>query len=493
VRLVRNGLAERREEGASGARRHGVLTRDGGRSFRRRLATQLLALLIPWSLFVAVCLALVFHRQVDGFQRDRNEQAGRSLAHEAAELFHDGDTAGLVHLVDEHRGDWRELRYLFMQEPSGDLIWSSFEGGTPASLLGLHGGEETAGPVRLELTGELLDDFLLRDSGLLVRVGFDVTPARVVTQKMVPVLLLTSLIGLLVVSALAAWLSRPVEALDAAVRRAVELDRATAGELDLDDTVSETAAIASSFGDVMDRLEQRTRQLDSARKLAYLGEISTSIAHDVNNPLGVVLLNAGFLKRRLEAGQLPQLCADEIHRTWRAARRATLVVQKFLQFSRYEGDKRSVAHRRVDLAGLVDEALELLEDRLRKTTVTVRAEVAEGLDPVPCDEQGLMQVLLNLVINAIDASPPEGEVVISVRVSDDQLELQVQDAGSGMDPEVLHRIHEPFFTTKEDGTGLGVSISRSIVRSHDGQLRFDSAAGLGTTATVELPLRGRNP
>ena len=62
-----------------------------------------------------------------------------------------------------------------------------------------------------------------------------------------------------------------------------------------------------------------------------------------------------------------------------------------------------------------------------------------------------------------------------------------------MDPEVLHRIHEPFFTTKEDGTGLGVSISRSIVRSHDGQLRFDSAAGLGTTATVELPLRGRNP
>ena len=467
--------------------------RPSGPSFRRRLATQLLALLIPWSLFVAVCLTLVFHRQVDGFQRDRNEQSGRSLAHEAAELFHDGDTPALVHLVHEHGSDWKELRYVFLQEPTGDLIWSSMEGGTPAELVELRSGEqESTRPIRLELGGELLDDFLLRDSGLVIRVGFDVTPARLVTLRMVPVLLLTSLIGMLVVSALAAWLSRPVEALDLAVRRAVELDRATTGDLvDLDVTVSETAAIASSFGEVMDRLEERTRQLDTARKLAYLGEISTSIAHDVNNPLGVVVLNAGFLKRRLEAGQLPEVCGDEVHRTWRAARRATLVVQKFLQFSRYSGETRQLRYRKVDLAALVEEALELAEDRLRRTTVTVRTDIPQSLDPVPCDEQGLMQVLLNLVTNAIDASRPEGEVVIEVEVDDERLELRVRDYGCGMDPAVLARVEEPFFTTKEDGTGLGVSISRSIVRSHGGALRFTSVPGEGTTATVELPLRGR--
>lgn len=461
-------------------------------SFRRRLAVQMLALMVPWSLFVFTCLVLVFHREAEGFQRERDQQTSLTLADEIATLFHNGQVSALDELFAEHREAWPALRYVFLQEPSGRLLWSSFEGGTPNSLVHLRADEENPGappPRRVTMGPEHIDDFLQRRSGLLVRLGFDATPAREVALHMVPVIVVTGLAGLALVFGLASFLSRPVESLHQAVDRALALDVATR-QLDPDETVSETAAIAAGFDELMDRLEVRTRQLDSARKLAYLGEISTSIAHDVNNPLGVVLLNASFLKRRLEAGQLPKVCEPEVQRTWRAARRATLVVQKFLQFSRYSSDDGRVLHRPVDLRRLAEETVELLEDKLRNTRATVRVDAPEELDPVPCDEQGLLQVLLNLASNGLDASPEGGEVVIEVRVEERRVLLRVRDEGEGMAPEVLARVTEPFFTTKEEGTGLGVSISRSIVESHGGELRYESQPGRGTTATVELPLGG---
>jgi signal transduction histidine kinase len=463
-----------------------------GISFRRRLALQLLALMVPWSLFVFTCLVLVFHREAEGFQRERDQQTSLTLADEMATLFHNGRISHLGDLVDEHKEAWPALRYIFLQEPSGSLLWSSFEEGTPATLVHLRAEEPKTGdpaPLRVTLGHEHIDDFLQRRSGLLVRLGFDATPARTVALRMVPVILVTGIAGLALVFGLASFLSRPVEALDRAVKRAVDLDEATR-RINPDETVSETASIAAHFDELMDRLEVRTRQLDSARKLAYLGEISTSIAHDVNNPLGVVVLNTSFLKRRLEAGQLPEACEGEVRRAWRAARRATLVVQKFLQFSRYSGEKGRLLHRPVDLRALAEEAVELLEDKLHGSPVTVRVDAPDELDPVLCDEQGVLQVLLNLASNAVDATSEGCEVVIEVRVEPDRVLLRVTDCGTGMSPEVLARVSEPFYTTKEEGTGLGVSISRSIVESHGGELTYESRAGEGTTATVKLPLHG---
>jgi signal transduction histidine kinase len=461
-------------------------------SFRRRLALQLLALLVPWSLFVFACLVLVFHREAETFQRDRDAQTSVTLASEVAAMFHKGQVSHLDEVFVEHREAWPALRYLFLQEPSGSLLWSSFQDGTPATLVRLRADEDGASAAhtrRVTLGHEHIDDFMQRRSGLIVRLGFDATPARAVALRMVPVIVTTGILGLALVFALASFLSRPVEALDLAVKRALDLDEATR-DLPLRDEVSETAAIAAGFDELMERLEVRTRQLDSARKLAYLGEISTSIAHDVNNPLGVVILNAGFLKRRLAAGQLPAECEGEVKRTWRAARRATLVVQKFLQFSRYSSGSGRVLHRPVNLKALADEVVELLEDRLRNSPATVRVDVPDGLDPVPCDEQGVLQVLINLVANALDASVAGGEVVLEVRVEESRVFLRVKDCGEGMSSETLARVSEPFYTTKDHGTGLGVSISRSIIESHGGTLDYRSEPGVGTTATVELPLDG---
>lgn len=449
--------------------------------FRTRLAGQLLALLVPWSLFVVACLLVVFSGRAEDFQRDRDLQATRVLAAECAPLAHSDDITSLGRLVATHTEALPALRYVLVLEATGDLLWSTFTEGTPAGLLGLH-AQNDRGPTRLRLGDELIDDYATRRSGLLVRAGYSVQPARDLALGMLPVLAATGLIGLALVFVLASYLSRPVEALSLAMAAAADGERSQEYR-----AISETSEIAERFGTVVDRLEEQDRQLEAARRLAQLGEVSATIAHDVNNPLGVVVLNAGFLVRRLESGQLPEECHREVRRLWIAARRATMMVQRFLQIARWTNRPTLAAQRFVHVPALVEETVELLEERSRKAAVRIVISAAEDLDPVLCDEQGLMQVVMNLITNALDASPPGATVDVRVEVGAAGLVLTVSDQGPGMPPDVAARATEPFFTTKETGSGLGLAICDQVVRSHGGTLNAHSTAEHGTCFRVELP------
>ncbi len=448
--------------------------------FRTRLAGQLLAMLVPWSLFVVACLLVVFSGRVEGFQQDRDLQATRILAAECAPLAHSNDLVSLNNLVATRIDVLPGLRYVLVMESTGDPLWSTFSQGIPAGLLTLqHAGRDA--PTRVRLGGELIDDYESARSGLLVRAGYSVQPARDLALGMLPVLVFTGLGGLVLVFVLASYLSRPVEALSLAVGSAAD------GELSQEfHAISETSEIAQRFDVVVDRLEEKDRQLEAARRLAQLGEVSASIAHDVNNPLGVVVLNAEMLNRRLDAGQLPEASHKEVRRLWIAARRATLMVQRFLQIARWSTRPSRAIQRLVDVPALVDETVELLEERARKAKVRIAVHASDGLDMVLCDEQGLMQVAMNLIANAIDASPAGEGVDVGISIEGPALVLTVCDRGPGMPADVAARATEPFFTTKEKGSGLGLAICDKIIRSHGGTLTH-GAREPGTCFRVELP------
>ena len=200
-------------------------------------------------------------------------------------------------------------------------------------------------------------------------------------------------------------------------------------------------------------------------------------------------MNSGFLAKRARAGELSEGAIVEVDRLSEAATRSALAVQKLLDVARYSTGRVPPERYPTTIGPLVNETIDLLQDRIGSSGCRVRAEVSRNIPTLLCDGQGLHQVLFNLLTNAIDASGNGDEVVVTASFSSDILVLEVADNGSGMPPDVVQRATEPFFTTKApgQGTGLGLSISESIVQRHGGTIEFRSTGRCGTTVHVEIP------
>jgi signal transduction histidine kinase len=236
-------------------------------------------------------------------------------------------------------------------------------------------------------------------------------------------------------------------------------------------------------------LRATTQQLWQAARLAGVGELAASIAHELNNPLATVSL-------RVE-GVLAKTPPDDPRRRplevveQEVARMARLV-GNLLNFSRAGRDQVST----VDVCEEVTRTVELVEHHLRKRRVRVAPEFAPGVPPIYADRQQLRQVFLNLFTNAADAMPGGGTLTPRVRPGGlpparPAVVVEVADTGTGIPPELLPRVTDPFFTTKPEGqgTGLGLAICKRIVEQHRGTLEVASAPGAGTTVRVTLPVR----
>lgn len=207
------------------------------------------------------------------------------------------------------------------------------------------------------------------------------------------------------------------------------------------------------------------------------GALALTLWHELKNPLAAVkaLVQLG-LRDPVESASHDRLAVIE-----REVTRMTELL------ARYRSCTRPLAEVRVErmaLAPLVADTLLLLAGRASAARVRL---VARGDAEIEADPRRLAEALLNLVSNAIEATPPGGEVTVEVRALDDEAEIAVRDTGRGMRPEVLRRLGTPFFTTREDGTGLGVVLARSVVSLHGGSLRYESEPGKGTTVRVTLP------
>jgi signal transduction histidine kinase len=236
-------------------------------------------------------------------------------------------------------------------------------------------------------------------------------------------------------------------------------------------------------------LRAMTQQLWQAAKLASVGELAASIAHELNNPLGTVSV-------RLE-GVLAKTPADDPRRRSleivdQEVQRMARLVGNLLHFSRAGRDQVSTVDVREELA----RTIELTDHHLRRRGVEVAPEFDAGVPVIFADRQQLRQVFLNLFTNAGDAMPKGGRLVPRVRPGElpdgmPAVIVEVSDTGIGIAPELLARVFEPFFTTKEEGkgTGLGLAICRRIVQGHRGTLQIESEVGRGTTVRVTLPVK----
>jgi PAS domain S-box-containing protein len=266
----------------------------------------------------------------------------------------------------------------------------------------------------------------------------------------------------------------------------------------------ETIATAA-VRDISERAESERekalqRQLDRSRRLESVGQLAGGIAHDFNNLLGVIMNYAEFVAGELNPDSQAHADVEEIRR---AAERAAALTRQLLIFSRREVAKPEILYLREVIADMQN-----LLQRAVGETIALEVQFGPERMPVEIDPGQLEQILVNLAVNARDAMPEGGRLVIEVERAELDEEyaythpdtppgsyvcLKVSDTGVGMSPRTLERIFEPFYTTKDDGTGLGLATVYGIVTGVGGHVDVYSEPGLGTTVKIHLPAEQAEP
>jgi two-component system, NtrC family, sensor histidine kinase HydH len=244
--------------------------------------------------------------------------------------------------------------------------------------------------------------------------------------------------------------------------------------------------IVKQAGFILERRQEEQRrlegQLHQSERLAALGEMTAGVAHEVRNPLGIISSTAELLRDRLARyepqNRLAQIIVEE-------SNRLNEKVTEFLDFAR----PRVPNLRPCDLEATINRSLELLAPEIDRLGIMVTREYQFNGRVLMVDQDLLYQAFLNILLNAIQAMPHGGHLTVSTHPGPRGQggQIRFQDDGEGIEPEALNKILNPFFTTKEKGSGLGLPIVKSIIEAHQGSLEISSAGGDGTSITMTIP------
>jgi len=246
------------------------------------------------------------------------------------------------------------------------------------------------------------------------------------------------------------------------------------------------ARVAATQSALEERVATKTRELARAARYADLGVLAAGVAHEINNPLATIATAAEGMQRRLERGTLDPREETEYFRTIASeAYRARDITQRLLTLARAD----PAPHARVVVATLLQELQRVTKHQLERRNVSLTIEAAPGL-AVRGNSGELLQALVNLVVNARDASPPGKVVRVTAAREGTFAVIDVDDEGSGVPPELVERVFEPFFTTKPpgEGTGLGLSLVAAIVEGHAGSIAVARSPAGGARFRVRIPL-----
>ena len=241
-------------------------------------------------------------------------------------------------------------------------------------------------------------------------------------------------------------------------------------------------AIVQEIERVLERLHQREREVLRAEQLAAVGQVAAGVAHELRNPLTSVKM---LVQTGLEGEPAPGLATEDLAIIEHEIRRMETCIQSFLDFARPPTAER----RRTDLLAVVCRAVTLLEGRARRQHVLLKTDLPACPVELLIDGEQIHQVLVNLMLNALDAMPQGGELRLEVRRQDDppQVRVRVHDTGPGIAAPILARLFEPFVSGKDSGLGLGLSISRRLVEAHGGTITGANDPAGGAVFTFTLP------
>ncbi len=224
-------------------------------------------------------------------------------------------------------------------------------------------------------------------------------------------------------------------------------------------------------------------ELQRNRALTAVGQMTAQIAHEIKNPLGSIRFAAEFLKRQAATNHATDLSTVEVIE--RSVDHLAAIVAQLSEFAR----PKKLNRTEINLNDLLGELLPMVADRLNAKHMQVSKQYSPDIPAGHYDGTELRKLFLNLIINAVEASEPNSSIELRTSLNGDgQVLVEIVDRGCGMDAETLRRLFEPFYTTKEKGTGLGMAIAKHIAELHGGDLSVQSLTGAGTTATVKLPL-----
>lgn len=223
------------------------------------------------------------------------------------------------------------------------------------------------------------------------------------------------------------------------------------------------------------------RRIEQAERLATLGELMAGVAHEVRNPLTAI---SGFVQLLKDGEQDPQRL-EYTHTVLKEVRSINRVIQQLLDFAR----PRPSLHQKVMLNQIINESLILVKTRGLEARINFHVNLNQELPEIYADGELLKQVILNLLINAVQSINAKGDIDISTQaISDDRQEIRISDNGCGIPEAIRKKIFDPFYTTKSSGTGLGLSISQRIIASHGGDIMVESELNRGSTFIIVLPV-----
>lgn len=331
-----------------------------------------------------------------------------------------------------------------------------------------------------------------------VRIGLSLKELNRAISAIRQKILLTALLLIFLGSLLAVLFSRritmPIQKLSEGAR--------IIGEGDLDHKIEITSSdeigrLAERFNQMSQNLKDKLTQMVNQEKLASIGRLASGVAHEIGNPLSSILIDAKLLRERLkedpEARESLEAIIDQ-------AARMKGIMRNLLDFSR----PPAVELELVDIKEIMNRTMALISHQLRKGRVELSLEVPQNLPRVKANKDQLIQVFINLTMNALEAMPTGGDLRILAQRSTtnhrpsaeaDLLEISFTDTGVGIPRENLDKIFDPFFTTKPlgQGTGLGLAISYQIIRKLGGNIEVESMQGKGTTIIIKLPLASSLP
>jgi signal transduction histidine kinase len=235
--------------------------------------------------------------------------------------------------------------------------------------------------------------------------------------------------------------------------------------------------------DIQER-HQIQEQMAQADRLASIGQLSSGVAHEINNPLGVIL---GYTQLMLRSEVRDSERFKDLKTIEKHVRHCKSIVEDLLNFARRSEPKKE----KVDIHKTIEEVLGFIRQNIGSGRIEFKTDFDRRIPPVVLDEKKIKQVLINLLMNARHAVGTQGSIRVSTawRPADGHLEIHVADDGYGIEAKHLKHIFDPFFTTKPtgEGTGLGLSVSYGIIKKHGGEIRVQSKPGEGSTFTVVLP------
>jgi len=292
-------------------------------------------------------------------------------------------------------------------------------------------------------------------------------------------------LGMILIIFLAKRYTHPIQ------RLAVNVRKVAAGDLSVTvpvESADEIGELAKSFNEMVEQLRERKNleeRLREAEHLSRVGQLASGIAHEIRNPLNYISLAIDHLKSEMMAsspGKLVEIekIADTIKEE---VRKANYMVLNFMNYGRPLKLRRT----EVSFQELVDRALTVLKDKLKEQKVTVVIEIPPDLPPLYCDQELLRNCLFNFITNGAQSMPEGGELTVSAAFAGGVFRLTFTDRGTGIAPDDLDKIFQPYFTTKEAGIGLGLAITERIIKEHGGEIQVESQPGAGTTFTVIMP------